>query len=212
MSGMYSNEEYDLAGFCVGAVSRSKVLPNFSSMRSSGDILIGLRSSGLHSNGYSLVRKCVEKSGLSWSDPAPFQPELSLGEALLCPTRIYVKSILALTKLDLVKGMAHITGGGFPENIPRMLTDELMAVVDVAWPIPPVFKWIQEVGDISTYEMMRTLNCGIGMVLLVAEESKDQVIEILRANGEEEEEPVLLGFTTLRPHINSPQVLIRGEF
>lgn len=210
MSGMYSNDEYDLAGFCVGSVSRSKVLPRFNTMRTTGDILIGLPSSGLHSNGYSLVRKCVQKSGLSWTDPAPFQPDLPLGEALLCPTRIYVKSVLALTKLELVKGMAHITGGGFPENIPRMLTDDLMAVVDITWPILPIFKWIQTVGDISTYEMMRTLNCGIGMVLLIAEENKDQVLNILRENGELN--PVVLGFTTSRPHVDHPQVLIRGEF
>lgn len=210
MSGMYSNDEYDLAGFCVGSVSRSKVLPNYRAMRPKGDILLGLRSSGLHSNGYSLVRKCVKKSGLSWSDPAPFQPEVALGEALLTPTKIYVKAILALTKLDLIKGMAHITGGGFPENIPRMLPEDLMAVVDINWDIPPVFRWIQEIGDISTFEMMRTLNCGIGMVLLIAEENQNQVLEILRENGESD--PVLLGFTTTRPHLDAPQVFIRGEF
>jgi phosphoribosylaminoimidazole synthetase len=210
MAGMYSNDEYDLAGFCVGAVSRSKVLPKFDLMRSTGDILLGLRSSGLHSNGYSLVRKCVQKSGLQWTDPAPFQPDLPLGEALLCPTKIYVKSILALTKLDLVKGMAHITGGGFPENIPRMLPAELMAVVDINWTIPAVFRWIQEIGDISTYEMMRTLNCGIGMVLLIAQENKDQVLELLSENGETD--VVHLGFTASRPHVDAPQVLIRGEF
>jgi phosphoribosylaminoimidazole synthetase len=179
-------------------------------MRSTGDILLGLRSSGLHSNGYSLVRKCVQKSGLQWTDPAPFQPDLPLGEALLCPTKIYVKSILALTKLDLVKGMAHITGGGFPENIPRMLPAELMAVVDINWTIPAVFRWIQEIGDISTYEMMRTLNCGIGMVLLIAQENKDQVLELLSENGETD--VVHLGFTASRPHVDAPQVLIRGEF
>lgn len=209
MAGMYSNDEYDLAGFCVGAVSRSKVLPNYSSMRLEGDILIGLRSSGLHSNGYSLVRKCVKKSGLSWNDPAPFQPELSLGEALLCPTRIYVKTILALTSLSLIKGLAHITGGGFPENIPRMLTEDLLAVVDINWSLPPVFKWIQEIGDISKYEMMRTLNCGVGMVLLIAGEDKEKVLEILQNNGEVD--PIILGFTTARPYIDHPQVLIRGE-
>lgn len=207
---MYSNDEYDLAGFCVGSVSRSKVLPNFTTMRTRGDILLGLRSSGLHSNGYSLVRKCVQRSGLSWTDPAPFQPEIPLGEALLTPTKIYVKAILALTKLDLVKGMAHITGGGFPENIPRMLPEDIMAVVDINWEIPAIFRWIQEIGDISTYEMMRTLNCGIGMVILIAEENQLEVLNILRENGEFD--PVLLGFTTKRPHLDAPQVLIRGQF
>ena len=137
MAGMYAKGEYDLAGFCVGAVRRSEILPQ--GIRA-GDVLIGLRSSGVHSNGYSLVRKCVEKSGLTWEDPAPFQPEAPLGHALLAPTRIYVAALLPLIKNGLLKGMAHITGGGLLDNLPRVLPDSLAAEVDPAlgdWTLPP---------------------------------------------------------------------------
>ena len=145
MAGMYAEGEYDLAGFAVGAVGRNHILPKDVGV---GDRLLGLRSSGVHSNGYSLVRKCVERSGLAWTDPSPFQPELglSLGDALLCPTKIYVKALLPLVKEGLVKGMAHITGGGLLDNLPRVLSEDLVAVVDVAasgWELSPVFRWLQ---------------------------------------------------------------------
>lgn len=175
MAGMYKKGEYDLAGFSVGAVKRSEILPRGII---AGDVLIGLRSSGVHSNGYSLVRKCVERSGLSWHDPAPFQPSDTLGDALLCPTKIYVANLMPLVKSGLLKGMAHITGGGLLDNLPRVLPDHLAAVVDLpssGWELPPVFKWLQTLAHLPQNELLRTFNCGVGMVLVVCPTHVDEV-------------------------------------
>ncbi len=175
MPGMYEAGKYDLAGFCVAAAERNELLPRTDLMRS-GDILIGLASSGPHSNGYSLVRKIVERSGLKWTDKAPFA-DATLADALLTPTRIYVKSVIPLIKSGLIKGLAHITGGGLTENTPRMLPDNLTPEYDYeALELPPIFKWLQETGNVSLEEMHRTFNCGIGVVLCVASENIEKVL------------------------------------
>src|ERR1044071_1480553 len=168
MPGVYQGDDFDLAGFAVGVVERDCVLPR--SNIAEGDVILGLASTGVHSNGYSLVRKFVEKTGLSWSAPAPFMSGQSLGEAILTPTRIYVKSCLeAIRGTKAVKGLAHITGGGFPDNIPRVLPDGLGAKIDLARvPVKPVFKWLASVGNVEQNEMLRTFNCGIGMIVVVA--------------------------------------------
>ncbi len=177
MPGMYSEGDYDLAGFTVGAVNRDGLLPRLDEQRP-GDVLIGLGSSGPHSNGYSLVRKVVERSGLSWDAPCPFG-DGTLAEALMAPTRIYVKSVHPLLKAGKVKGVAHITGGGLIENPPRAIAEGLEARFDWnAWPLPPVFEWLQREGGIDDHELRRTFNCGIGLLLIVA---KDQAPEVLMA-------------------------------
>jgi phosphoribosylaminoimidazole synthetase len=177
MPGMYSAGDYDLAGFTVGAVNRDGVQPRLDDQRP-GDVLIGLGSSGPHSNGYSLVRKVVERSGLSWDAPCPFG-EGTLAEALMAPTRIYVKSVHPLLKAGKVKGVAHITGGGLIENPPRAIAEGLEPRFDWnAWPLPPVFEWLQREGGIDDHELRRTFNCGIGLLLIVG---KDQAPEVLMA-------------------------------
>ena len=184
MPGMYEGEDFDLAGFVVGAAERGALLPDHEHM-AAGDALIGLASSGVHSNGFSLVRKVVELSGLAWSDPAPFAPGLTLGEALLVPTRLYVKTCLPLIKAGLVNGLAHITGGGLVENPPRMTPEHLVPVIDYdAFELPPVFAWLAKTGGISTHEMHRTFNCGIGMLLCVAPKDVDATISALAQAGE----------------------------
>lgn len=184
MPGMYAPGHYDLAGFVVGAVERSDVLPKTEDMKA-GDVLIALPSSGPHSNGYSLVRRIVERSGLKWDDKAPFDDKLTLGEALLAPTRIYVKSVLQLIRLKRIKGLAHITGGGITENAPRMCPDHLVPKIDYsAWDLPPVFKWLQETGGVSDAEMRRTFNCGVGMVLAVDPAVAQPLMERLFNEGE----------------------------
>ncbi len=190
MPGMYANKDYDLAGFAVGAVERDGILP--SKDMSAGDVLIGLPSSGVHSNGFSLVRRIIEMQNLDFGAPAPFEPGKSLAEVLLEPTRIYVKPLLAAIKeTGAVKGMAHITGGGFTENIPRVLPESLGAIVDLNTIKPPsVFGWLASAGGVETAEMLRTFNCGMGMIAIVDEDAKDQVIEVLQREGEE---PVVLG-------------------
>jgi phosphoribosylformylglycinamidine cyclo-ligase len=184
MPGMYQGGDYDLAGFAVGAVERDRILPR--SDIEAGDIVIGLASSGPHSNGYSLIRRLVQESGLAYSFPAPFMPEKSLGEALLTPTRIYVRPLLeVLRRSEGVKALAHITGGGFLENIPRVLPQTAAAEIDLAAvPCPPVFGWLRRIGNISETEMLRTFNCGIGMVAVVEASGAATVIEILREAGE----------------------------
>lgn len=184
MPGMYSNKDYDLAGFAVGAVERDGILP--ANNIEAGDILLGLASSGPHSNGFSLIRKIVELAGLDWSAPAPFEQGKSLGEALLEPTRIYVKPLLAaIRETGKVKAMAHITGGGFTENIPRVLPDHLGATVNLdAISVPEVFKWLAKAGGTGESEMLRTFNCGIGMVLVVSASDVDEVSGILEREGE----------------------------
>ncbi|WP_075997923.1 phosphoribosylformylglycinamidine cyclo-ligase [Salaquimonas pukyongi] len=188
MPGMYAKGDYDLAGFAVGAAERGTLLP--SAELAEGDVLLGLASSGIHSNGYSLVRRLVEKSGLSWDCPAPFDPEMTLGEALLAPTRIYVRALLAaLGRQEAahggIKALAHITGGGFTENIPRVLPQALAAEIDLfSLTPPPVFGWLQEVGNIAEAEMLKTFNCGTGMVVATAADNADAVTRTLEQAGE----------------------------
>jgi len=185
MPGLYHGGDYDLAGFAVGAAERGEILP--SANIGAGDVLIGLASSGVHSNGYSLVRKVVEKSGLSWDAPAPFAPNRSLGEAVLTPTRIYVKSCLAAIRdTKAVKALCHITGGGFPDNIPRVLPDGLGARVDLARvPMLPVFKWLAQTGGIAQNEMLRTFNCGVGMIAVAAAGDAGKVMAAFTQAGEQ---------------------------
>ena len=185
MPGMYGNDDYDLAGFSVGAVDRNKVLPRMDDMRE-GDVIIGLASSGPHSNGYSLIRKVIEVSGLSWASDAPFAKGLSLAQALLEPTRIYIKTVLPLMKAGLIKGGAHITGGGLIENPDRAVPDHLTATFDFdSWEFPPVFQWLMETGNIDKHEMLRTFNCGVGFVLYVAPKDADAVLAALLNAGED---------------------------
>ena len=169
MPGIYQAGEYDLAGFVVGAVERSEILPRMDLIKD-GDVLLGLASSGVHSNGYSLVRHVVKKSGLEFSAPCPFETldkNATLGEALLIPTRLYVKPLLPVIRKGLIKSMVHITGGGFIDNIPRSLPPHLgVSVTAGSWPFLPVFQWIKSVGGVVNAEMARTFNCGIGMVLV----------------------------------------------
>jgi phosphoribosylformylglycinamidine cyclo-ligase len=184
MPGLYQMGDYDLAGFAVGAVERDAILPR-PDVRA-GDIILGLASSGIHSNGYSLVRKIVERTGLRWSAPAPFDPARELGAALLEPTRIYVKSCLAaLRATKAVKALAHITGGGFPDNIPRVLPQGLGVMLDLQRvPVPPIFRWLADVGQVAEAEMLRTFNCGVGMVAVVAPGEADAVGNALVREGE----------------------------
>ncbi|MDO9125939.1 MAG: phosphoribosylformylglycinamidine cyclo-ligase, partial [Parvibaculum sp.] len=171
MPGMYQGGDYDLAGFSLGAVERGHALP-YLDRQAAGDLIIGLASSGPHSNGYSLIRKVVEKSGLAWGDDAPFARDRTLAQALMEPTRIYVKPVLPLMKAGLIKGAAHITGGGLIENPPRCIAEGLQARFDWnAWPMPHVFQWLGETGGISDHELRRTFNCGVGFILVVAPEN-----------------------------------------
>jgi len=176
MPGLYAKGDFDLAGFTVGAVERDAILPRLDAMKE-GDVLIGFASSGVHSNGYSLVRKVVEKSGLSLDADAPFAPGTTLGEALLTPTRLYVKPALAAMKTGGVKGLAHITGGGITDNLPRCLPEGLDGEVNLdAIAVLPVFKWLAKEAGIAEAEMLRTFNCGIGMVAVADEKDADAVI------------------------------------
>ena len=182
MPGMYHGGDYDLAGFSVGAAERGALLPK---QVGPGDVLIGLGSSGVHSNGFSLVRRVIAASGLALTDDAPFAPGMSLGEALLAPTRIYVKPLLALHRAGLLKAAAHITGGGLPGNLPRVLPEGVAAeVVAGSWPVPPVFAWLARAGGVAEAEMLRVFNCGLGMVCVVAEGDADAVLSHLNAAGE----------------------------
>jgi phosphoribosylformylglycinamidine cyclo-ligase len=183
MPGMYAKGDYDLAGFAVGAVERGQALDG-STVRA-GDTVLGFASSGLHSNGFSLVRRVVEQSGLSYDAPAPFAPETSLAEALLVPTRLYVRGCRAALGVGGVKAYAHITGGGLLENIPRVLPEGLAAELDArAWRLPPVFRWLAETAGIARAEMARTFNCGIGMVAAVAPDRIELAEKLLRDGGE----------------------------
>ncbi|KAL5494976.1 ADE57 [Sanghuangporus weigelae] len=183
MPGMYHDGDYDLAGFAVGAVERSQLLPRPDI--SAGDVLLGLPSSGLHSNGFSLVRKIVSLSGLTYSSPCPWDAKTTLADALLTPTRIYVKTLLPVLRSGSVKGLAHITGGGFIDNVPRVLPERLGCTIDVSrWELPLVFSYLMKAGGVEPREMCRTFNCGIGMVLVVARQNVDAVSQALRANSE----------------------------
>jgi phosphoribosylaminoimidazole synthetase len=184
MPGLYARADFDLAGFCVGAVERGGVLPKLEAQRR-GDLLIGLASSGPHSNGYSLIRRIVELSGLGWDAAAPFAEGQSLGEALLTPTRIYIESVLPLAKAGLISGCAHITGGGLIENPPRAIAAGLAARFDWnAWTPPPVFGWLAEVGGVDEAEMRRTFNCGLGLMLIASPRNAEAVLAALLDAGE----------------------------
>jgi phosphoribosylformylglycinamidine cyclo-ligase len=191
MPGLYARGDYDLAGFAVGAAERGTLLPK---AVQPGDRLIGLPSSGVHSNGFSLVRRIVEASGLAWDAPAPFASGAALGEALLEPTRIYVKPVLAAIRaVSGINAVVHITGGGFPDNIPRVLPDGIGVRLDLdAIPVPPVFGWLAQTGGVADTEMLRTFNCGIGMIIIASAASADAVMASLREAGEN---PVLIGET-----------------
>ncbi|SNS59011.1 phosphoribosylformylglycinamidine cyclo-ligase [Antarctobacter heliothermus] len=181
MPGMYPAGDFDLAGFAVGAMERGTALP---SDVSQGDVLLGLASDGVHSNGYSLVRKLVEMSGLGWDAECPWG-QSTLGEALLTPTRLYVKPALAAIGAGGVRALAHITGGGLTENLPRVLPEGLGAEIDLdAWDLPDLFKWMRGVGDIAEAEMLKTFNCGIGMILVVDPESEHAIDALLTEMGE----------------------------
>ncbi len=185
MPGHYAGGDYDLAGFALGAVERDGVLPKFERQRP-GDLLIGLASSGPHSNGYSLIRRVVERSGLAWDAPAPFAEGVPLAEALLEPTRIYVKSVLPLMKAGRVSGGAHITGGGLVENPARAIAPGLAPRFDWnAWTPLPVFTWLAETGGIAELEMRRTFNCGLGFLLIAVPDDAPAVLAALADAGEE---------------------------
>jgi phosphoribosylformylglycinamidine cyclo-ligase len=188
MPGMYHGEDYDLAGFAVGAVERDGVLPKLSCI-AAGDVLLGLRSSGVHSNGFSLVRRIVRQSGLDWAAPAPFKEGASLAAALLEPTRIYVKPLLKVLRGahgPAIKALAHITGGGFIDNIPRVLPRGIGAELDLdAIDVPPVFGWLSRMGGVVEQEMLRTFNCGVGMVVVVPADKWQAVAADLAAAGEQ---------------------------
>ena len=205
MPGLYQGEDYDLAGFAVGAAERGALLPRRDI--AAGDTILGLASSGAHSNGFSLVRKVVARSGVAWSAPAPFAPGETLGDAILTPTRIYVKSCLAAIRATgAVKGLAHITGGGFPDNIPRVLPKGLGARIDLTRvPVLPVFKWLAEQGSIAQNEMLRTFNCGVGMIVIVAPADAGKVSAAFAEAGEQ---VVTLG--TVVDAADEPRVIYDG--
>jgi phosphoribosylformylglycinamidine cyclo-ligase len=183
MPGLYGAGDYDLAGFAVGALERGQALTG--ETVSPGDIVLGLSSNGLHSNGFSLVRRIVEAAGLELSAPAPFAPGTSLGEALLTPTRIYVKACLAAHRAGRLKALAHITGGGLLENLPRVLPPGVAVEIDgICWPVPPVFTWLEREGGTGHDDMLRTFNYGLGMVAIVAPEDETGAAEILSEHGE----------------------------
>ena len=182
MPGMYADGEYDLAGFAVGAVEREDVLPR---PAKAGDVLIGIPSSGAHSNGYSLIRKIVKDAGLSYADRAPLNPSVTLGEALLAPTRIYVRSVLPVLKDPGVRGFAHITGGGLTDNVPRVFDDSLAPRFDdQAIALPPLFDWLMREGKLSPAEMRRTFNCGIGGVIVAEKSAAPRLMDALAKASE----------------------------
>ena len=183
MPGIYAPDDYDLAGFCVGAVERDEILTGDKVV--AGDVVIGLASDGLHSNGFSLARNVMETAGLTFQSPAPFNSETTLGEAMLVPTRMYVKSCLAAIKDGGIHALAHITGGGLTENIPRVLPNGLGVKLDAAeWVVPNIFKWVAKAGGIASDEMNRTFNCGVGMVCVIAADRVNNLRGIFEANGQ----------------------------
>jgi len=183
LPGLYAPGDYDLAGFSVGAVSRADLLPR--QTIAEGDVILGLASSGIHSNGFSLVRRVIKAAGKDFTSPAPFAPGKTIGPAILTPTRIYVKSCLALARSGLPKAFAHITGGGLFENIPRVLPAGLVARIDArTWDLPPVFRWLKQAGNVADDEMARTFNCGIGMMVVLAKADAEKATALLREQGE----------------------------
>ncbi len=193
MPGMYHGQDYDLAGFAVGAVERDQIITG--ETISEGDIVIGISSSGVHSNGYSLVRKIVSDAGLGFNDPAPYSNGQTIAESLLTPTKIYVRALMPLIKKHgTIKGMAHITGGGLLDNIPRVLPDGIGVRLDAnTWEKPPVFGWLQSQGGVGPHEMARTLNCGIGMILICDAGKEKSILEQLAGAGEK---ATIIGVTT----------------
>jgi len=184
MPGLYAKGDFDLAGFAVGAVERGHVLPRLDAMRE-GDVLIGVASSGVHSNGYSLVRKVVAMTGMALSSPAPFTGNATVGDALLTPTRLYVKSALAAIRAGGIKGLAHITGGGVTENLPRVLPPKLDAEINLdSWRLPPVFGWLAREAGLPESEMLRTFNCGVGLIVAADAARASEVIAAF--NGADE--------------------------
>jgi phosphoribosylformylglycinamidine cyclo-ligase len=206
MPGLYAGGDYDLAGFAVGAAERGRLLP--AGDVAPGDVVIGLRSSGVHSNGFSLVRRIVERAGLGWNDAAPFAPERKLGEALLTPTRIYVKPLLQVLRATRgLKALAHITGGGFPDNIPRVLPEGVGVTIDLGRvPVLPVFQWLAKAGGVAAEEMLRTFNCGLGMIVVVEPPQAEAIETALRAAGEQ---PVRIGVVE-QASAGAPQVRYSG--
>lgn len=181
MPGMYHDGDFDLAGFAVGAMERGSDLPAGVQV---GDVLLGLGSNGVHSNGYSFVRKVVELSGIGWDAASPFS-DGTLGEALLAPTRLYVKQALAAVRAGGVHALAHITGGGLTENLPRVLPDDMGATIDLSsWELPPVFRWLAETANMEEKELLKTFNSGIGMIVVVAADRADEIAALLTAEGE----------------------------
>jgi len=205
LPGMYADGDYDLAGFSVGAVERGRIIGGESAAE--GDIVLGLASSGLHSNGYSLVRKVVDDLGLSYAEPAPFQPGTALGPLLLAPTRIYVTACLAAIRAGGVRALAHVTGGGLIENIPRVLPQNLAAEIDVAgWPLPAVFRWLAEAGGVESGELARTFNCGIGMAVVTEPGRTEDLRAVLQGAGE----TVVTMGRLVRRSESGPQVVLKG--
>jgi len=181
---MYQGDDYDAAGAAIGVMYERHRLPRKEEM-SEGDILIGLASDGCHSNGFSLIRRIIARENLSYTDPAPWDKSTSIGVNLLTPTRLYVRPLLPIIEKELILGLSHITGGGLSENIPRMLPKSLAAEVDVGtWQLPPVFKWLKQAGNVTSVEMGRTFNTGVGMVAVVRKENAQQVISELEVSGE----------------------------
>jgi len=206
MPGLYAKDDFDLAGFSVGAVERGNILPKTDRMRA-GDIVIGVASSGLHSNGYSLVRRVVAETKLSYDAPAPFAKDTSLGEALLAPTVLYVKSALAAIATGGVHGLAHITGGGITDNLPRALPDGMDAEIDLTtWTPKPVFAWLSKSAGIEEREMLRTFNCGIGLIAVVAPDKANEAIAAFESHGQD---ATVIG--TLIKGEGEPKVAYRGK-
>lgn len=207
MPGLYAAGDYDLAGFAVGAAERGTLLPRGDVMP--GDAIIGVASSGVHSNGYSLVRRLVADAGLTWDAPAPFAPQMSLAEALLVPTRIYVKPILAaIRETGAVKALAHITGGGLLENLPRVLPNALTAEIDLSKiSPPPVFGWLAKLGQIAEPEMLRTFNCGVGLAVVCPSDEAERLCRFL---GEQGETATVIGY--MAPRGDGAAVRFSGAF
>ncbi|MFG1348340.1 phosphoribosylformylglycinamidine cyclo-ligase [Xanthobacter autotrophicus] len=205
MPGMYKDGDYDLAGFSLGAVERGDLLPRKDV--GPGDVILGLASAGVHSNGYSLVRRVVERSGLAWSDPAPFEAGQTLGAALLTPTRLYVKSVLSVIRsTGAVKALAHITGGGITENLPRVLPKGTLARIDLTnLMVPPVFRWLATVGAVAPEEMLRAFNCGIGMAVVVPAEDDERVADAFADAGE-----CVIRLGVIEPGEGAPHVAYEG--
>ncbi len=198
MPGMYGAGDYDLAGFAVGAAERGRLLPEGVAP---GDILLGLPSTGVHSNGFSLVRRIIETAGLGLDAPAPFAPGQTLGAALMAPTALYVRPVLALARAGLLRAAAHITGGGLPGNLPRVLPEGTSAVIDQPWPVPPVFSWLARAGDVAAAEMLRVFNCGIGMVLVVRPADEPAARALLAETGIESHRLGRIGSASGTPEV-----------